>query len=204
MGAVFVGIIRTPLTSILIIFEMTNDYALILPLMLANMTSYALARYLEPYNVYEAILDINKVHLPSAHDYILLEELTAGDAMVRHPITVLPETPASEVSALLQRHPYRGFPVATLDHRLLGMVTVTDLHQARAKEPQNQPVISISTTENLVYAHPDHTLNWVMQQMGERDVSIVPVVTRGNLPRLVGVLTMSDIVHAFANNKTPQ
>jgi chloride channel protein, CIC family len=55
MGAMFAGIIRAPLTSILIIFEMTNDYAIILPLMLANMTSYALARYLQPFNVYEAI-----------------------------------------------------------------------------------------------------------------------------------------------------
>lgn len=204
MGAVFAGIIRTPLTSILIIFEMTNDYALILPLMLANMTSYALARYLEPFNVYEAILDANKIHLPSAHDYVLLEEMTAAEAMVRHPVTVPPEMPLSEVTALLQRYLYRGFPVATEDHRLLGMVTVTDLRRAEGKVASAAAVLSVATREHLVYAHPDHTLNWVMQQMGERDVSIVPVITRGAPPRLVGVLTMSDIVYAFAHSKEHQ
>jgi CIC family chloride channel protein len=201
MGAVFVGVIRTPLTSILIIFEMTNDYALILPLMLANMTSYALARYLEPHNVYDAILVANNVHLPSAHDYVLLEELTAGDAMVSQPMTVPPDMPVSEVTTLLQRYAYRGFPVATADGRLLGMVTVTDLRRARTDEQKDKPVINIATKENLVYAYPDHTLNWVMQQMGERDISIVPVVTRDDPPRVVGVLTMSDIVHAFAHSK---
>jgi CIC family chloride channel protein len=201
MGAMFVGVMRTPLTSILMIFEMTNDYALILPLMLANMTSYVLAQYLQPYNVYEAILDANKVHLPSPHHYVLLEEITATEAMVRHPVTMLPETPIAEVRALLQRYSFRGFPVATKDHRLIGMVTVTDLHQVRAPEQQQQPVLSIATTHNLLYANPDHTLNWVMEQMGERDISIVPVVTRTDPPRLVGVLTMSDIVHAFAKTK---
>jgi CIC family chloride channel protein len=204
MGAMFAGIIRAPLTSILIIFEMTNDYAIILPLMLANMTSYALAHYLQPFNVYEAILDANKVHLPSAHDYALLEELTAAEAMVRQPMTVPPEMPASAVEALLQRYPYRGFPVATADHRLLGMVTVSDVQKAWAREHQNEPVVHIATTENLVCAHPDHTLHWVMQQMGERDISIVPVVTRGEPPRLLGVLTMSDIVQAFAHSKQHQ
>jgi CIC family chloride channel protein len=201
MGAMFAGIIRAPLTSILIIFEMTNDYAIILPLMLANMTSYALARYLQPYNVYEAILDANKVHLPSAHDYVLLEEMTASEAMVRQPMTVPPEMTVSAVDALLQRYPYRGFPVVAADHRLLGMVTVTDVRKAGTRAHQDEPVMRIATTDNLVCAHPDHTLHWVMQQMGERDISIVPVVTRGVPPRLLGVLTMSDIVHAFAHSK---
>jgi CIC family chloride channel protein len=201
MGATFAGIIRTPLTSILIIFEMTNDYALILPLMLANMTSFALARLLEPLNVYEAILAANEIHLPSAHDYVALEEMTASEAMVRHPVTVLPAMPISEVAALMHRYPYRGFPVTTEDHQLIGMVTITDLHRAEGKVADDAPVFAIATREHLVSAYPDHTLNWVMQQMGERDISIVPVVNRGTPPRLVGVLTMSDIVSTFAHSK---
>jgi CIC family chloride channel protein len=201
MGAMFAGIIRTPLTSILIIFEMTDDYDLILPLMLANMTSFALARYLEPLNVYEAILDANKIHLPTAHDYVALEELTAAEAMVRHPVTVPPHMPISEVAAMMRRYPYRGFPVATEDDQLIGMVTITDLQRAAGRVTDDVPVLDIATKEHLVYAYPDHTLNWMMQQMGERDISIVPVVSRGTPPRLVGVLTMSDIVSAFAHSK---
>jgi CIC family chloride channel protein len=204
MGAVFVGIIRTPMTSIFIIFEMTNDYALILPLMLSNMTSYALARYLEPGNVYEAILAANRVHLPAPQDYHLLEESTADEAMLRHPKIVSPEMPIASAAARFEDSPYESLPVVTGDHRLLGMVAMSDLRPALARGEGDKPVLSVATTENLVYAHPDHTLHWVIQQMGERDVSTVPVVTRGDVSRLLGVLSMSEIIRVFAQSKIAQ
>jgi CIC family chloride channel protein len=201
MGAVFVGIIRTPITSILIIFEMTNDYALILPLMLANMTSYSIARILERHSVYDAILVANDVHLPSGQDHVLLEELTAGNAMHRQPLTVRPETSVADVAALLDQHASHGVPVVTVDQCLLGIVTLTDVRQALRQELHDKPVASIASTRHLISVHPDHTLNWVMQQMGAHEVSLIPVLTRGKPERLVGVLTMADIVRAYAQKK---
>jgi CIC family chloride channel protein len=64
MGAVFAGIIRAPMTSVLIIFEMTGSYGLILPLMIANMSSYGLARHWRSVPVYEALLLQDGVTLP--------------------------------------------------------------------------------------------------------------------------------------------
>ena len=64
MGAVFAGIIRAPITSVLIIFEMTGSYELILPLMISNMTAYALARHVRPTPIYEALLEQDDIHLP--------------------------------------------------------------------------------------------------------------------------------------------
>lgn len=64
MGAVFAGVIRAPITSVLIIFEMTGSYGLILPLMIANMTSYAIARHYEPVQIYEAFLTQDGIVLP--------------------------------------------------------------------------------------------------------------------------------------------
>jgi chloride channel protein, CIC family len=64
MGAVFAGVIRAPITSVLIIFEMTGGYGLILPLMLANMTAYALARNWRTVPVYEALLAQDGIALP--------------------------------------------------------------------------------------------------------------------------------------------
>ena len=201
MGAVLVGIIRTPITSILIIFEMTNDYALILPLMLANMTSYSIARILERHSVYDAILVANDVHLPSGQDHVLLEELTAGNAMDRQPLMVRPETPVADVAALLDQHAAHGVPVVTADQCLLGIVTLTDVRQALRQELHDKPVASIASTRHLISVHPDHTLNWVMQQLGAHEVSLMPVLTRGKPERLVGVLTMADIVRAYAQKK---
>jgi CIC family chloride channel protein len=64
MGAVFAGIVRAPMTSILIVFEMTGGYGLVLPLMIANMTAFALARYWRPIPVYEALLMQDGIELP--------------------------------------------------------------------------------------------------------------------------------------------
>ena len=64
MGAVFAGIVRAPMTSILIVFEMTGGYGLVLPLMIANMSAFALARYWRPVPVYEALLAQDGISLP--------------------------------------------------------------------------------------------------------------------------------------------
>ncbi len=64
MGAVFAGIVRAPMTSVLIVFEMTSGYGLVLPLMIANMTAFVLARHWRPVPIYEALLEQDGVHLP--------------------------------------------------------------------------------------------------------------------------------------------
>jgi CIC family chloride channel protein len=64
MGAVFAGIVRAPMTSILIVFEMTGGYGLVLPLMIANMTAFALARHWRPIPVYDALLMQDGIELP--------------------------------------------------------------------------------------------------------------------------------------------
>ena len=64
MGAVFAGIIRAPMTSVLIIFEMTGSYGLVLPLMIANMSAFALARHWRRTPIYEALLEQDGVILP--------------------------------------------------------------------------------------------------------------------------------------------
>jgi CBS domain-containing protein len=69
------------------------------------------------------------------------------------------------------------------------------------QELHDKPVESIATITHLISVYPDHTLNWVMQQLGAHEVSLVPVVTRGDPERLVGVLTMADIVRAYARKK---
>ncbi|MGA9061707.1 MAG: chloride channel protein [Terracidiphilus sp.] len=67
MGAVFAGIVRAPMTSILIIFEMTGGYGLVLPLMIANMSAFALARHWRHTPVYEALLEQDGIYLDRRH-----------------------------------------------------------------------------------------------------------------------------------------
>ena len=70
MGAVFAGIVRAPMTSILIVFEMTGGYGLVLPLMIANISSFALARHWRHTPVYEALLEQDGIVLPHGNQVI--------------------------------------------------------------------------------------------------------------------------------------
>ena len=76
MGAVFAGIIRAPMTSVLIIFEMTGGYGLVLPLMIANMTAYGLARHWRHMQIYEALLFQDGVVLPHGRPVASQEALS--------------------------------------------------------------------------------------------------------------------------------
>src|SRR3954467_5632809 len=79
MGAFFAGAIRAPITSILIIFEMTGDYAIILPLMIANILSYMLASHWQPVPIYDALLAQDGLHAED-HDVTLFRRLRVEHA----------------------------------------------------------------------------------------------------------------------------
>src|SRR5438105_10895324 len=66
MGTAFAGIVRAPMTSVLMIFEMTQDYAVIVPLMISNLISLFIASRLQRMPVYDALAIQDGIHLPTA------------------------------------------------------------------------------------------------------------------------------------------
>src|SRR5215813_13967215 len=112
MGAVFAGIIRAPITSVLIIFEMTGSYDLILPLMIANMTAYALARHAQPVPIYEALLLQDNIHLPHrgrlSH---ALEQLRVGSAMTAKLVTITATDSVADALRNIENDQFSTYPV---------------------------------------------------------------------------------------------
>lgn len=100
MGAAFAGIVRTPMTSVIMIFEVTRDYSIIVPLMIANLCSFFLSRRIQPTPVYEALSKQDGITMPSAEHRI--EPLTVSDAMLAQPHG---EEAASELPARPYAHP---------------------------------------------------------------------------------------------------
>ena len=136
MGAVFAGVIRAPITSVLIIFEMTGGYGLVLPLMLANMTAYVLARQYRATPIYEALLEQDGVFLPHAspRDHPL-ERLTVAGAMTTGVVSAPAKGVVGEVREALAARTFQILPV--LDDRgdLLGAVPLADLRVAPRLPP---------------------------------------------------------------------
>ena len=85
MGTLFAGIIRAPMTSVFMIFEITQDYQILVPLMVANMLAYLISRRYQPVAVYDALLRQDGVHLPHYTTKAVVGVRTARDFMREEP-----------------------------------------------------------------------------------------------------------------------
>ncbi|MBA3945159.1 MAG: chloride channel protein [Herpetosiphonaceae bacterium] len=199
MGAVFAGTIRAPITSVLIIFEMTGSYDLILPLMLANMLAYGVARTWRPLSVYEALLEQDGVHLPHEANPAprALEQLPVADIMT----TTVATLPADlSVEAALARidqgRSFAAFPVVGADKHFIGLVSVARLRRQLAEQNGHRPVQACIDRRTPITG--EQQLRDAVAQMDQQETRQLAVVDSENPNRLVGMLAMSDIVRTLA------
>jgi CIC family chloride channel protein len=198
MGAVFAGIVRAPITSIVIIFEMTNNYSMILPLMAANITSYAIARRISPMPIYDALLMQDGLHLPHPQGHPL-RQVRARAAMTREMVTLNHDSTVADAQAQLvgREGPHQAYPLLDLEGRLLGMVETAEIGRYAAAGERGRKLVELARRPP-VHAHPDHTLDTVLVKLGRLGVSELPVVTRKDTRRLVGVISLRDIAATLA------
>lgn len=193
MGAVFAGVIRAPITSVLIIFEMTGGYGLVLPLMLANMTSYVIARRLRPRPIYEALLDQDGVTLPRATDRPhALEQLTVAGAMTSEVLVVDAASSVEDARQKLGPHQFELLPVLDPRGRLLGAVRLGALAQA----PAAATVSTLVQKAETILA--DAPLTRAVVRMNDKAVRQLVVLDARTGTQVVGVVTISDVIRAHA------
>ena len=198
MGAVFAGIVRAPVTSIIIIFEMTHNYSIILPLMVANITSYVVATKLHPTPIYDALLLQDGIHLPHAERHTL-KQIPVSAAMTTEVVAVRDDMSVSKAFHYVQSLPenHRAYPVVSPDGRLEGLITMNDLKRALAVG-RNDEMLAQVATRNVIHVHPDHTLATAIIKLGRHGVSQLPVVSRKDATKLLGILTMRDIAEGLS------
>lgn len=198
MGAVFAGVIRAPITSVLIIFEMTGAYSLILPLMLANMTAYGLARHWRSTPIYEALLEQDGIHLPGRGKGMkhALEQLQVGAAMTVGTVTLKADLTTARALDQVQQIGFSTFPVVNGRGVYVGLVSEGRLRRALAQGDGETPVGDVVETKDHVYS--DHPLIRAVVRMNQTGTRHLVVLNR-TTNRVVGILTMADVVRAEAN-----
>jgi CIC family chloride channel protein len=199
MGAVFAGIIRAPITSVLIIFEMTGSYGLILPLMIANMSAYGLARHWRPLAIYEALLEQDGIHLPhprrgASH---ALEQVLVRDAMTTSVIKLPAQATVAQALEHISKYDFSTYPVVAEDFGcFVGLITEVRLRRTLAEGGSERIVRELADPCDSVF--PDQALVHAVVRMNESKARQLAVLDRNDGQRLVGWLTMSDIVRAHA------
>lgn len=200
MGAVLAGAVRAPITAILLPFEMTQDYRIILPLMFATVVSTIIAGRLEPESVYTLRLKRRGIELRARQDINLMRAILVEEAMtpLSEMTTVKQSTPLTELARLFQETSHHGFAVLDERDELYGIVALADLEKALAAGRSDAKVGEICTRD-VMTAYPDETLEDALGEFGSLDVGRIPVVDRRNPRRLVGMLRRGDIVHAYSH-----
>lgn len=198
MAAVFASAARAPITAVLIVFEMSNDYKLILPLMFATVLSTFLAEFIFSESIYTLKLKLKGIQLQRGRDLDLLQSMRVQEAMTPNPFVVHTDTPLPKLGEAFQQTHSHSFPVVDEESHLVGMVSLRDYDKAlEQNELDGRCVIDIATTGNLLIAYADEPLGQAIQRLGIRGINKMPVVTRQDPKRVVGVIRRSDIVKAY-------
>jgi CIC family chloride channel protein len=200
MAAVFAAAAHAPITAFLIVFELTSDYGLILPLMLTVVIATVLGqRLLGGESIYTLKLARRGVRISAGRDTDVLDGVTVAEAMATDFVTVHAGMSIAELSRTVAQHRRLGFPVLDDKGMLWGIVTVEDLDRAlEAGGPSSTVVREIGTTRpRLQVAFPDEAMGSALSRMGERGVGRLPVVAREDTSRLVGLIRRDDIVRAY-------
>lgn len=192
MAAVLAGAVRAPLTAVLLLFEMTNDYRIILPLMFAVAVSFLISQRIQKDSVYALGLARHGIRLDRGRDVEVMGALTVGEAM--HPCdAALPQDIGlSQAAEIMVRSRHHGLPVVDSEGLLAGILTVEDIDRAREAKTAGE-----ACTPDPVVAFADETLNIALQRMSRADVGRLPVVARDNPRKLLGMLGRADIIHAY-------
>lgn len=199
MAAVFAGAARAPFTAIIMLFEMTQDYNIILPLMIAVVVSTVVSRGLNRETIYTLKLVRRGIDLHQIGQASPLREVTVEEAMTRDFPTVLPTVPVNQLVNKLRRSGHHGFPVVNKKGDFLGVVTLADVEAVMSKgECSPELTVDDIASKSVIVAHPDEYIHDVFVKLGTQDVGRIPVVDRKNPKRLLGVLRRHDVLTAYS------
>ena len=195
MGAVFAGIVRTPMTSVLMIFEMTQDYAVIVPLMISNLVSLFISSRLQRQPIYEALAIQDGIHLPKPET-----RQRHGQRQIIGAIRTLTESLSAELSVReawqqAQSSEFRSYIVVG-SSGVVGVINRLRLERELTQDA-NQHLGKIVSALDFPHVHSDQSLDLALERMGTNQLDVLPVVNRANVHKLEGIVTLRDVLDSY-------
>jgi len=200
MAAVFAASAHAPITAVIILFELTGDYRIILPLMLTVVISTLLSQLmLRGESIYTLKLSRRGIKIDRGRDVDILQGVTVGEVMTQDFETVSKKASISQLADIFVRSHHHGLMVEDDAGKLWGIVTLTDLDRAvEDKRPESTTVDEIATSwPHLQVAYPDETMGDALERMGSRGLGRLPVVARDDPYHLLGLLWREGISQAY-------
>ncbi len=195
MGAVFAGIVRAPMTSVVMIFEMTQDYAVIVPLMISNLVSFFISSRFQKQPIYEALAIQDGIHLPTAET-----RQRHGQRQIIRAMRAMTEPLPAELTVQgaleqVQSSKSRSWLVVD-DSGVVGVINRLTLEREFTQNA-NQQLGKIVSALNFPHVHSDQSLDLALERMGTNQLDILPVVNRANVHELEGIVTLRDVLDSY-------
>ena len=194
MAAVLAGAVHSPLTAILLLFEMTHDYRIILPLMFAVVISLLISQRMQSDSVYMLGLARKGIRIERGRDVEVLERITVEEVMTQSPPTVRADMTVQETLDFMLEHRIHGIPVLDEVGDLYGIITI---HDARDSDHPLDQKIGEFCARDLMVGYPDETIGTALRRMSVRDVGRMPVVSHENPRKVIGLVRRSDAIRAY-------
>ncbi len=196
MAAVMAGVVRCPITAIMLVFELTNDYRLILPIMLATVICVFMAERLNPHGMYAQGLRNKGVFLPVGREIDLMQGVTVSEVMTKPAPRIIETATLRELRDGLRSYQSRSLCVVDSANKLVGIVTLSDLQNAYRSELDESTPISSICARNPATVAPDDEIWTAIKVMGTRDVGRLPVLDR-TTGELVGLMGRHGVMRAY-------
>jgi CIC family chloride channel protein len=195
MGALFAGVVRAPMTSVLMIFEMTHDYAVIVPLMIANLASLFVSSRLQKQPIYEALAHQDGIHLPNS------KRTEFGQRRILHAMRSVTETLAAQLTVqdaveLVRASKFRAWPLMD-EGTIVGVLNRTTLTKAVDEGKAEHTLLSLMDTLDFPHVHTDQALHLALERMSGAHLDLLPVVNRADVHKLEGVVTLRDVLDSY-------
>jgi CIC family chloride channel protein len=196
MGALFAGIVRAPMTSVLMIFEMTRDYSVIVPLMIANLASLFISSRFQRQPIYEALAHQDGIHLPLSGHRGELGQHRVFEVM-RTAADMLPaDMPAAEALERARNGNLRSFLVAD-EGNVIGVLTRLKLEAELQSNGTEKKLTDLISSLEFPHVHTDHALHVALERMSESHLDLLPVVSRADVHKLEGIVTLRDVLDSY-------
>ena len=193
MGAFFTAVVRVPVTAIVIVFELTANFNIVLPLMATCAVSYIVAESVSAGSLYQHLLQARGIFLTEeGNTQDVISHLRADDVMQSQVETLSADLTLEEVRKAMTRSHHRGFPVME-DGKLVGIVTQTDL--ANLTNLLGDLALRSFMTPNPITVRAEASLSDVLYLLNRYKLSRLPVTEE---QKLIGIITRSDIIRVEA------
>jgi CIC family chloride channel protein len=201
MGTAFAGIVRAPMTSVVMIFETTRDYSIIVPLMISNLVSFFISSQLQRQPIYEVLAHQDGIHLPGAETRSVEGQRRVIRAMRPATEVLDADLTVQDVMEKIQTSGLHAWPVT--DHSgVVGMVSLRTLQKAMADSGASRTLKEFIDSGEFPHLHVDHPLSVALERMGTTHLDVLPVVSRADVHKLEGIVTLQEVLNFYGFGDT--